>query len=496
MDTPLPPISEADLATLPPWAQALIAALLHENAELRARVAALEARLAKNSSNSSKPPSSDPPWKPRPRGKESTGRKRGGQPGHEPHSRQLLEPGECDEVVEHRLGACSGCGASLEGVEPTGEVVRHQQSELPARPVVVTEHRAPTIVCPRCRRRNRAAVPAGSRRMLGPRLAATAALLAGNHHLGRRDVQELLASAFAVRISLGALSQAEKTVASALAAPCEAVHAEVVAAPVINIDDTPYFEGVAPESKAVIRAGARLARMARKATTQLWVARSADASYFRVVKSRGRDVVDSLLAGADGVVVSDRLASFLHLANERRQVCWAHLLRDFEKMYESTTKGASTLGDLLAFKAGEVFAAWGKHRAGELDFAALGRAIEPLRESITRILTQGPGELGAGDTARRTCENLVKLGPALWTFARVEGVEPTNNAAEQALRRGSRWRKRSYGTMSERGSRFAERILTISTTLRQRRADVLGYVADAISAHVNSLEPPPLPKMG
>lgn len=481
---PLPTISEADLAATP----ASVLVLLES---LRLKVAELEARMAKNSSNSSKPPSSDPPWTPRPRGKERTGRKRGGQKGHKGHHRELLAPEECDAVMEHRPSRCIDCGTSLDGVAPLPDVSRHQVAELPERPVVVTEHRTLAVVCPCCRKKNRAALPAGARRMLGPRLAAATAVLVGQHHAGRRDAQDILESAFGVRVSLGAISEAEETVSAALEKPCEAVREEVATAPFINMDDTPFYEGVSPETKMKLCPGARTVRMARKQMTHLWTMCSRTATYHRIADSRGREVVQELLAGARGIVGSDRLASFLHFDRNLWQVCWAHLRRDFEAMAERS--GAETLGNLLAFETNKLFNIWRRHRSGELGFAAMQGEMQPVSERIDMVLRHGPEKFGADDKARHTCENLADLGPALWTFTRIEGVEPTNNAAERAIRPAVRWRKRSYGTMSARGSRFAERMLTISATLRQRGADVLDYLAQAIAAHLNGESPPPIP---
>ena len=483
--TPTPPISDADLAATPPSVLALLEAL-------QRRVAELEARLDRDSSNSSKPPSSDAPWKPRPRGKARSGRKRGGQKGHEGHHRELLPVEECDAVVEHRPCLCEECGASLEGVAPTADVARSQQMELPERPVVVTEHRALAVVCPCCKKKNRARLPAGAARMLGPRLSGAAALLVGENHMGRRDAQGVLESMLGAQVSLGALSEAEETVAEALAKPCEEIHREVVAAPTINIDDTPYYEGVAPGGTFAMRAGGRLVRMARKQMTRVWTACSATASFFRIVGSRGREVVRDLVDGANGVIVSDRLASFLHLDRERWQVCWAHLLRDFEAM--ASRKESERLGNLLAFETNKLFGVWKRHARGVLDFAGLRREMEPVRERLDMLLEHGPAQLGADPMARGTCANLLALGPALWNFTRIPGVEPTNNAAERALRPAVRWRKRSYGTMSERGSRFVERLLTVSTTLRQRGHDALDFIALAITAHLNAESAPPLPQ--
>lgn len=460
--------------------------------QLRREVAELKARLDRDSSNSSKPPSGDAPWKPRPRGRSRSGRKRGGQQGHEPHNREMLEPENCDAIVEHRPEVCTGCGADLSCV-PAAGMTRHQQMELAPKPVLVTEHRALAVVCPCCARKNRGAIAPENSRLLGPRLAASAAVLAGHHHVGRRDVQEVLEDVLGAKVSLGALSEAEAFVAEALAKPCEAIREEVLSAPAANIDDTPFYEGAGENETLSLRPGARIVRMARKGLRNLWTLCTATATVFRIAASRSRAVVDELLAGFEGTITSDRLASYLHFDTARWQVCWAHLRRDFEAMATDASEGSKKLGDLLAMFAGEVFRAWDRFTRGEIDFAGLGGAVAPLREKVDVLLRHGPARHRAGDTARRTCENLLKLGDALWTFARVEGIEPTNNAAERELRRAVRWRKRSYGTMSERGSRFAERILTVAATIRKRGASVLDYVAQAITAHARNADPPPLP---
>ncbi len=209
---------------------------------------------------------------------------------------------------------------------------------------------------------------------------------------------------------------------------------------------------------------------------------------FLLVATRGAEGVKRLLGQAfPGIVGSDRWSAYNWLDPERRQLCWAHLTRDFQAFVERGGESAR-LGRALLACVKPMFSLWHRVRDGTLSRADFQAALRPVQIRVGELLREGT-QLAQTKTAH-TCANLVKLEVALWTFVRVAGVEPTNNRAERPLRRAVLWRRRSFGTQSEAGSRFVERILTTVTTLRQQKRDVLDYLTEACAAAVRG-EPPP-----
>jgi transposase len=441
--SPLPPDV---LAALPPAAQAYIR-------HLEARLAALEARLGQNSTNSSKPPSSDPPHtKPAPP-RTPTGRRKGGQPGHPRHTRPDLPP---DAVVELRPAACDRCHAPLAGDDPAP--LRHQVIELPPVRPHVTEYRRHRLACPRCGRVTCPALPAGVRGGYGPRVGAACALLSGAYRVGKRGVARLCHDLFGIPISPAAVCDLQRATAAALGPVVAAAHAHVTGLPA-NVDETGWREG--------------------RARGWLWVAVTASVTVFLVRLSRGRKVLAELIPGRVGVLTTDRYPAYAHLPARRRQVCWAHLRRDFQAMIDRRN-GGSAVGEELLFLADLMLGRWKRVRDGTLTRGGFRRSLGWVRADVLTVLDHGAG-CGCTTTAG-VCRELRAIEPALWTFARVAGVEPTNNAAERALRHAVCWRKASRGTDSAGGSRFVERVLTVVASCRQQERDVWRFLADAIQA--------------
>jgi transposase len=450
--------------------------LLREQvAALQGQVRELRARLDQDSSNSHKPPSSDPPWASRkPSPGKPTGRKPGAQPGHEGHHRRRLPPERVDRYVDHVPTRCRHCRAALPaGPAPGGPPPSwHQVAELPEVAAVVTEHRGHARTCGRCGKATRAPIPAQVRKYaVGPRLAAALSYLAGRCHDGRRTVAEVASDLFGVPLSLGSVCNYESRTADALARAHHQALAAVRDAPVKHVDETGWK-----------RAGRR---------RWLWAATTRAAACFAVQAKRSWRAACDLLGrrGGRGVITSDRHRLYDPLGVRRRQVCWAHLKRDFVKWQE---KGEKTrlLGDDGLALCGQLFGLWRDFRERTIDRPALGRALRPLRKRLGQVLQWGErcGDLKAANF----CRNLLKLGPALWTFARVEGVEPTNNPAERALRAAVLWRKNSFGCHGEGGCRFVERMLSVIQTLRLQGRQVLAFLCQTLQAHRTGQPLPPL----
>ena len=452
--------------------KARVAELEAENAVLKARVAELlarltelEARMEQNSRNSSRPPSSDPPAVKRPARKPS-GRKRGGQPGHKGRTRELLPQELVAEIVPVKPTSCGKCGAPLSGEDTSP--TRRQVTELPKPRPRTTEYRLHALSCPRCGEKTRAELPEGvPRGAFGPRLQAIVAVCTGVYHLSRRTVEGLMKDLFGVDMSLGSVSACEEAACEALAEPVEEARAYVQEQPVAHADETGWREN--------------------KKRAWLWAAVTGLVTVFMVHASRGGKAARELLGKFSGILVSDRWSAYSLWDAARRQLCWAHLKRDFTAFAERTGQ-AARIGNALLEETKRMFGWWYRVRDGTLKRSSFREYMRPLRKRVEALLREG-ASCGDAKTAG-SCRNILKLAPALWTFVRVEGVEPTNNAAERAIRPGVLWRKGSFGTDSERGSRFVERMMTAAATCKQQGRNVVDYIARAFEAALRG-EPAP-----
>lgn len=453
----------ADLEKKVAWLMERVAKLEAENSELRAR-------LGQNSQNSSQPPSSDPPGTPR-QPKDPTGRARGGQPGHKQHKRERLEPDEVVVLVPER---CRRCHRKLRGRDPSPDV--HQVIELPEIRPHVTDYELHELGCSRCGAHTRAelpeGVPAGA---FGPRLTASVALLSGRYRMPKRTVKEILADLFGIDVALGSVSKMEQVVSKAIAAPVEEARQAIREQDVVHQDETGWFETPGE---------------GRKARAWLWVAVSTVVTVFKIARSRSAKIAKEML-GEDfrGFLVVDRWSAYLWKPRGMRQVCWSHLVRDFRSFVERG--GASArIGEQLLTQAGLMFRCWHRIRDGTLTRATFQRRMKKVKRKVGRLL-RNAAVCGNAKT-EGMAKQILKHEPALFTFVFATGVEPTNNAAERALRGAVIWRKISFGTDGERGSRFVERILTVIVTLKQQRRHVLAYLTAACEASLRRRPAPSL----
>jgi transposase len=464
-----PGITAEDWAATPLAVQQWVVSLLETVVALQKRVAELEERVNQTSRNSSKPPSSDPPNAP-PRPKAPpTGRKAGGQPGHAGHGRSLKPFAQVEHVVVARPIQCVACGALLLGED--AQPVRHQVTELPRIEPEVTEYQRHTVTCLACGAHTQApwpaAMPAGS---FGPRAQATVGYVTGRMGVSQRDVEEMLETVFHTDLSLGSIPALEQDVSAAVAQPVAEAQTYVQTQPVNNVDETSWPE--------------------RAQRGWLWVTATPRVTVFLLLMSRGADSAKKVLGEAfQGIVGSDRWSGYNWLDPARRQVCWAHLKRDFQAFVERGGE-AERIGQALLIYVEQMFSLWHRVLDGTLARGDFHVAMQPIQTQVGDLLRQG-AQLSNEKTGR-TCARILKLEVALWTFVRVEGVEPTNNSAERPLRRAVLWRRRSFWTQSADGSRFVERILTVVTTLRQQKRDVLDYLTEACAAAIRGDRPPAL----
>jgi transposase len=459
-----PPEAQAYIRTLAAQVETLTS-MVHA---LQEQVSTLQEQLNQTSRNSSRPPSSDPPQVPRPRRPRGQ-RRRGGQPGHPGPTRTLLPVEDVNEVVVLKPEACSQCHAPLSGDDPTPW--RHQVIEIPPITPVVTEYQWHQLVCAVCGEVTRAAWPTGvPSGTYGPRVQATGALYTGAYRLSKRTTQPMMDDVFGVPVSVGTISQLEQATTEAVAAPVEEAQTSVQVQKVAHLDETRWRQGGKP--------------------AWLWVAVTSVVTVFVVRLSRGADVARELLGEAfSGILVTDRYSAYNWYPVRWRQVCWAHLLRDFEAMRGRGGR-SKELGDALLAQAHPMFTWWHRVRDGTLKRSSFRSAMTPVRREVERLLEAG-SRCGVPKTAG-TCQDILQRRKALWTFVQVEGVEPTNNTAERSIRPGVLWRKGSFGTQSAEGSRFVESMMTVVATLKHQKRNVLEYLTAACEATLRGEAAPSL----
>jgi len=490
MSAPPAGIPEADWLATPASVRTLILAqqqeiqaLRQENEERRVQLTALATelselreRIGRSSRNSSKPPSSDGPGFKPPERRKGSGRKRGGQPGHPGSGPELLPIERVDEVVEHHPDACRRCGTLLEGEDP--EPLRHQVIEIPPITPLVIEHRLHRLVCPCCSTSTCATLPADVEAShYGPRLSALVGLLGSAFPLSFSKTQALLDQLLGVEISRGAIATIRQRLSAVLEQPMQEALAFARQQPVAYVDETGAPTGNADGCNPDRKRGWQ------------WVMVTAAVTVFIQGLSRSTAAAIELLGNAfGGIVVSDRFSAYNHLPTQQRQLCWAHLIRDLVAIAERPGASAEFGAELLGLQQ-QLFGHWHRYKDGTIDWPALQQSCRPIRQafvaSLQRVVELGyqRGERTPWARTVRTCQQLLKVADGMWTFLTIEGIEPTNNAAERALRQSVIQRKISQGVQSRQGAICRSRLLTVTTTLRQQGRDIWEFLEQAWIAH-------------
>jgi transposase len=459
-----------------------IAELEAENAAQKARIADLERKVEelthlvmtlkeqmnRSSSNSNKPPSSDSPDQRAERRGKATGGKRGGQPGHSGSMRALVPPEQVSEFKQLFPSECENCWAPLPSA-PVSSVQRFQTIELPPLNAYVTEWQRHCIKCPRCSHETWASVAPIPTTPFGPRLSAAIGLFTGVYHLSRRAAVSLLSDVLGIEISLGAVSAVEERVSEAVKPAVAEAWAKVEQAPVKHTDGTSWFQ-----------AGMMCS---------LWTIATSIVTVFKILANGQAATLSPLFGAKLGILVSDRATALKFWAMERRQICWAHLLRKAISFSERDGP-AGALGRELLDYIGIVFDYWNHLRAGEVSREKFRELMAPVRLHVEALLERG--RAAKLPLISGSCEDILEHRLALWTFVDQEGVEPTNNHAEQELRAFVLWRKRSFGTQSERGNLFAERLMTVAHTARKQNRNVLEFLSACCAAARSGATPPSL----
>lgn len=462
------PLSADILAALPPAVVAFIAWQAEQINRLTARVAELEAQVAqltKNSSNSSKPPSSEHPHAKPIRAKPKSGRKPGGQPDHPKHERALIPSAQCQQIIPCLPRECRRCGKALSGHDP--EPLRHQVSELPEIQPIVVEYQQHRLVCA-CGCSTCGPLPEGvPTGQAGPRLIAFVALLMACFRQSKRRAALFLSTVFNQPASAGWMVTLQNHAADAVQPAYDELAKQLPHEPALNIDESPTKEA--------------------KAKSWIWTFVAGAFTFFACRTSRAADVPKQLL-GADypGVVHCDRAR--MYWAFGRLQWCWAHLKRDFQALIDGPCTVGKRLGHDLMRPTRELFALWQKVRDGTITRRTFQRRMLPIRQRVEALLLRGCFNARVSGF----CDELYKYRDRLWVFVEVDGIEPTNNAAEQALRHAVIWRKLSFGTQSAQGSRFVERLLSVIETCRRQGRNAFSWLIQAVQARFTGQHAPSL----
>jgi transposase len=442
------------------------------------RLMRLEAQSRQDSRTSSRPPSSDPPQTRAQRRAEARAkakelmrregepRKAGGQPGHRGAGRELRPEDQIDEIVDHYPQACGGCGRGFTAQErqPKRRFGRHQVAELPPISVIWTEHRTHQLRCRRCLARTSARLPDRvAACVFGPRLQAAVVTMTARHRVSRRGISELFGDLFGVTLSTGTVDAICQRASDALAGPHLQLQDWVLDQSAVHVDETGW--------------------RTRGQGRALWTATTRQAAVFVIAEHCNREQFNALVGTEyPGIVVSDRWNGYSHLDPARRQVCWSHLQRDFRRHADGLAE-QKTFGERGRPLADQVFAAWRAYQHDHRDRDRLQAEIEPVQTELRQLLEEASPKRRRNRWHRQFANNLLKVWPALWTFTTIDGIEPTNNPAERALRGPVIHRKLSLGTQTDNGERFAERALSAATTCRMQRRSLFAYLSELLAAH-------------
>ena len=455
---------------------AYIKHLEEENARLKKRTEVMEKRieelerlLGMNSTNSSKPPSSDPPGLSAALPRSLRRKKRGAKYGHQPYLRELLPPQKVTERIELKPQVCPCGSTNLQ--ETKQEPLRHQIVDIPPIEPQVTEYIQPIYRCKDCGELIYQSLPNEVKRnYFGPGVLAVVAVLTGMLNTSKRKALAMMNEVFSVPMSLGGLSNCEAQLAEALEQPYNETLEHVRSQAVAYADET----GWPRDSR-------------RKGW--LWALVSTGAAVFMVHALRGQQAAKKLLGAFCGALVSDRWGGY-NFFRGIRQLCWAHLKRDFNAMGEA--KGAiGKIGQELYGLAMKILKLRKRVRDGTLQWRTFQKRMMPLMSRVEELLEEASKSEYA---LSGKCSRILKHRRHLWTFVHNQDVEPTNNMAERAVRQGVLWRKGSFGTQSERGARYVERILTACATCRLQGRSIIEYLRNACRCHLDDIPAPSLIK--
>jgi hypothetical protein len=458
--------------------------------EAEKQIADLERKLGlrqQNSTTSSKPPSSDGlAGSQRTRGrKKKSRRKPGGQPGHPGHWRGLAPADRVNEVVKLYPSRCGHCERRLstagKGLDTQGQPRRHQVTELPRIEAHITEYQCHRVLCPECGKATQAQLPDEVQGQFGPELTALMAYLTVVCRMPRRVVLELIGQVLGIQLSLGSVQNSWEEASEAVAEPCAELERQLPHQPVVNSDETGY--------------------RTNGEKRWLWAMVAPGFVFYKIALSRGAEVLVELLGEAfAGILCSDRYVSYLSYHKGSGQLCWAHFKRNVLGALEiaKTTDAERFCRDLLALHA-RLFRLWHRFRDGPdarygpLDRQQLILKSIPLEKKFFELADRYADS--DDKDVRNLATALLTHFERFFTFLYEEGVEPTNNSVERALRCAVQWRKISFGSRSAEGEVAVARLLTVARTCQMQGQTPLGYLSAAIQLHRNAQPVPSLLKI-
>jgi len=435
---------------------------------LEKRVNDLEDKLNTNSSNSSKPPSQDPFRASK--NKTPTGRPKGGQKGHKGHKRSLIPIEQVSRVFDLRPSCCPGCQGDQFDSEIINTEIR-QVLELPDTPPEVTQYNISTCRCISCGKHVKANIPKEAQFGFGPRLMAFTTLLSGEFRLSKRNVVALLGK-IGIKICSGSVCKIQARAAAILKMPYEEIKKDALASSELNADES-HWKTFAKKK-------------------WIWIGAGKSSVFFKIHQRRSSKAFQEIFENFNGILTTDRFGAY-NSYEGNKQVCLSHANRDFEKI-SSRGDPDKWVGEKLKLCLKEVFDLWHQFRNQEFDRATLIQKFEEgLKEEMRLFLKLGALGEGCCNKTHATCFDFYERFDNLWTFIYVEGIEPTNNEAERGLRHAVIWRKLSFGTQSEMGERFVERIMTVSETLKKRAHNSFDYLTNCFRNFIYGAQAPPLP---
>jgi transposase len=452
----------------------LIERLQKENAELKAeiielkaRIEALERLLNMNSRNSSKPPSSDPPNMSKESHKKKS-KKRGAKNGHELHLKKMLPPDQVTQSYVIEPQECPCCGHE-DFIESRKDPLRDQFIDIPPIQPEVIEYVRPVRLCINCGTEIFAPYPEEApRTCFGAGVLSLIAILTGVLNVSKRKALMVMNEVFNVPISLGGLSNCEEQISSSLIAPYNEIKDHIHKEDSANADETSW-------------------KLNNKTKGWLWLLCCKTAALFIVQARRTQQMAKNLLGCFKGVLTTDRYGSY-NFFKGVRQICFAHLSRDFKAMSEASGH-MGEIGTQLKNLSTEILKLRKKVRGGKLQWENFQKRMPPLIERVEDLLEEGAQHEGA---LAGKCREIFKMKNHLWTFVYREDVDPTNNHAERIIRSAVLWRKSSFGTQSERGARYVERVLSVAATCKLQGRSVIDFVRQACKSHTQKLCAPSL----
>jgi transposase len=438
-----------------PRALRVIGYLLEQIRVLQEKVA----RLEKNSTNSSKPPSSDI-TKPKDEQRQPGERKIGAQARHPGKQREMLPPEKVDRRVSLTIDTCPDCGQGLE-VPPEPDELVSQTAELKENPIEVTEYHRLGSWCSQCGKMHYAPLPAGviEGQLCGPRLQALIGYMKGQLGASYTELQQFIADVLGLEVSRGMLCRTIARVNQALAAPYQELEAHIREEKSLNIDESGWYDS-----------GARY---------WVWLFCAPLVAFFSIQRTRGCKVLKEILGETfAGAITSDFYSAYVCYASLRQQFCLAHLIRDI--------KFLTTLPDLITQEFGRtvlryfelLFRHW--HARDKLTREVFLRRCERIQRRLFMFLTTAAPPKGAALTLKK---RLLKHWAALFRFVREPTLyQPTNNSAEQTMRVVVRIRRQTQGTRSEWGRHWCSRILSVIGTCRKQNRSAWEFIRQAVYA--------------